>query len=141
MDSNNFNPNGMLIILDLWGCEFGILNHPSFLFYQAKLAAEQANMQVLAISIVPFKPQGLSLALILGESHLTIHTSPEYGYAAIDVFTCGKGNPLLAAKYLCDVLKPEEVSIKKIERGVKPLIGGEKLEMDSQLKEADHASR
>jgi len=141
MDSKQFNTDGSLISIDLWGSELEVLNDPSFLGHQAQLAAEKANMQVLAISIVPFKPQGLSLALILGESHLTIHTSPEHQYAAIDVFTCGKGDPMVAAIYLLEVLKPIDFSIKKSERGVRPLINRDRFKTDFELEEVNHAPR
>ena len=141
MDSQKFNTDGILVTIDLVGCEFEILNCSSFLCHQAKLAVQKAGMQVLAISIVPFKPQGLSLALILGESHLTIHTSPEHCYAAIDIFTCGKGDPMVAATYLLNVFKPKHFLTKRIDRGVKCLIVEDKLEAVFQSKEVDHASR
>jgi S-adenosylmethionine decarboxylase len=139
--NSEFHTDGTLIVMDLWGVNFDLLNDPSFLSREAKMAAEKAQMQVLAISIVPFKPQGLSLAVILGESHLTIHTSPEQGYAAIDIFTCGKGNPLTAAEYLRSVLNPTHVFMKNMERGVKPFLRRDKPERDFQLRGVDHARR
>lgn len=117
MDTIDHETSGRLIMLDLWGCDFETLNDLVFLSHQAKMAAEKAGMQVLAISMVPFKPQGVSIALILSESHLTIHTSPEQGYAAIDIFTCGRGKPQIAANHLLSVLKPEQILTKGIERG------------------------
>ena len=140
MDSE-FRTDGVVVLMDLWGVNFDLLNDPAFLSHQAKTAAEKAGMQVLVISIVPFKPQGLSLAVILGESHLTIHTSPEQGYAAIDIFTCGKGDPLTAADYLRTVLNPQQVLMKNMERGVKPLLRRDKIETDFQLRGVDHARR
>lgn len=118
MRSQNFRVTGMLITIDLWGVVFDSLKDP--LWQVAKQAAEKAGMKVLAISIFPFRLQRLSLVFILGESHLTIHTSPEHGYTAIDIFTCKKGNPLLPAKDLCAVLKPREVSFWEFQRGVRP---------------------
>ncbi|MCX5909678.1 MAG: adenosylmethionine decarboxylase [Deltaproteobacteria bacterium] len=141
MHSDKFHTDGNLIAIDLWGVDFEILNQPSFLCHEARLAAEKAGMQVLAISIVPFRPQGFSIACILGESHLTIHTSPEHGYAAIDVFTCGKGNPLMAAEYLIGMLKPKEICVKELQRGVKPKSIKDKFQMGFQLKGVELASR
>jgi len=115
-----FSPVGSSISLDLWGVPFQTLYHPLLLPGATKEAAEKAGMHVLAFSIVPFQPQGLSLALILGESHLTVHTSPEHGYAAIDIFTCGKGRPLVAAEYLISMLKPEQHYINEFQRGIRP---------------------
>ncbi len=119
MDADKFHTEGTLIAIDLWGVTFETLNHPILLCQMAKQAVEKAEMQVLGINIIPFHPQGLSLALILGESHLTIHTSPEDEYVAIDVFTCGKGKPLAAAEYFCEVLKPKRVAIKELKRGIR----------------------
>jgi S-adenosylmethionine decarboxylase len=139
--TNGFSPEGSLICLDLWGLAFETLNRPFLLCELAKQGAEKAGMQVLAISIVPFRPQGLSLALILGESHLTIHTSPEDGYAAIDIFTCGKGSPLTAADYLLAILKPKEIHVQEFRRGVKPQSLKDAVRASLQLKEAGFASR
>ncbi len=138
MDSDKFHTDGTLIAIDLWGVDFEVLNQPSSLCHEAMLAAEKAGMHVLAISIVPFHPQGLSLALILGESHLTIHTSPEYGYAAIDVFTCGGGNPLLAVEHLCTHLKPKEICLEKFRRGVKPKSPQERIQKKFQSRMAQY---
>ncbi|MBM4305172.1 MAG: adenosylmethionine decarboxylase [Deltaproteobacteria bacterium] len=141
MDSNKFHTEGTLIAMDLWGLSFETLNHPLLLSDLAKQAAEKAGMRVLAISIVPFRPQGLSLAVILGESHLTIHTAPEYGYAAVDVFTCGKGNPLMAVQYLIENLKPKEIRVKEFQRGVRVPSVKDRIEISLQLKGAELASR
>jgi S-adenosylmethionine decarboxylase len=128
MNSDDYETNGRLVMLDLWGCDFETLNDPISLSHQAKMAAEKAGMQVLAISMVPFKPQGVSIALILSESHLTIHTSPEQGYAAIDIFTCGRGKPQVAANHLLAALKPEQIIIKGVERGAQPLADAEPVD-------------
>lgn len=135
----DFETTGRLVMLDLWGCDFDILNDPTCLASHAKIAAEKADMHVLAISMVPFHPQGVSIALVLSESHLTIHTSPEQGYAAIDIFTCGHGNPQVAANHLLAVLKPGQILAKGIERGTQSLAGPEEFNGDLQSGSAHHA--
>ena len=117
MKKDNFQTNGNLVTLDLWGVDPDVLNNPSFFSHEAKQAAEKARMEVLSTTIVSFKPQGLSLALILGESHLTIHTAPEHKYVAIDIFTCGQSSPMIAGLYLCRILKPKEIDLKQFQRG------------------------
>ncbi len=114
---NGHSPQGSLLVYDFWGCHYQLLNSPEFLLTHAIVAAKMAEMQVLANLIIPFNPQGLSIALILSESHLTIHTTPECGYAGIDIFTCGKGNPEVACEYLIDILKPKHVISKRFARG------------------------
>ena len=115
------NPEGKLLALDVYGCSFQVLNCPEFLIREATLAAHKAGMRVLAITMVPFEPQGLSLVLILGESHLTIHTAPEFGYAGVDVYTCGGGNPMAAVDHLLKVLNPDAVRVKEQRRGMFPV--------------------
>jgi S-adenosylmethionine decarboxylase len=117
---SGFDCEGQLIAMDLYGCSFESLNSQDFLLTEANKAARMAQMRVLAINIVPFYPQGLSLNLTLAESHLTIHTYPEFGYAAIDVFTCGTGNPMKAAEHFRKVLKPKVTSVNSQRRGVLP---------------------
>ena len=115
---NDFSPRGFLLVLDSWGCEFGLLNSPEFLLTHAIAAAKMTGMQVLADLIIPFSPQGFTIVQVLSESHLTIHTAPECSYAGIDIFTCGKGNPEIACEYLIGVLKPEHVISKRFARGM-----------------------
>ena len=115
-----FHCKGRLVFLDLFGCSFESINSQEYLLAEATKAAEMAQMKVLSANIVPFHPQGLSLILTLAESHLTIHTYPELGYAAIDIFTCGGGNPIKAALHLLKVLKPKAKSINSRRRGVLP---------------------
>ena len=65
-----------------------------------------------------FRPQGMTGYILLKESHISIHTWPEYGYAAIDVFTCGDSmKPDMAIAYLRENLRPGRVTVKKILRG------------------------
>ncbi|HBI26269.1 MAG TPA: adenosylmethionine decarboxylase, partial [Peptococcaceae bacterium] len=66
-----------------------------------------------------FSPQGVSGVVIISESHLTIHTWPELGYAAVDVFTCGdKINPWDACKHLSEILQAEHVTATEMRRGI-----------------------
>ena len=64
------------------------------------------------------KEQGISGMVVLAESHISLHTWPERGYIAFDIFMCGDTNPELAANYLIEQLKPEKHNIKLIKRGV-----------------------
>jgi S-adenosylmethionine decarboxylase len=67
-------------------------------------AAQHAAASIVDVSFHEFNPFGVSGMVIIAESHLSIHTWPEYGYAAVDIFTCG------------DVIKPEEAAVFLIER-------------------------
>lgn len=120
MEPMSFETSGKHVMIDVWGCDFKALNDFGSLAEKAKMGAEKAGMHVLSIAIVPFTPQGATIALILGESHLTVHSAPEHGYAAIDIFTCGNGEPERAADYLLEFLRPVKILAKWVERGSQP---------------------
>ena len=64
------------------------------------------------------KEQGISGVAVLAESHMSVHTWPERGYVAFDIFMCGDTNPQLAAEYLVKTFKPKKEILRKIKRGV-----------------------
>ena len=66
-----------------------------------------------------YNPQGVSGVLVIAESHLSIHTWPEYGYAAVDFFTCGGAvDPYLAHEHLKSMLKSQGGQIRELKRGI-----------------------
>ncbi len=68
--------------------------------------------------LVFFNPYGVSGAVIIAESHLTIHTWPEYGYAAVDLFTCGNSvDPWIGFEYLSEMLDSKKWETNEISRG------------------------
>jgi S-adenosylmethionine decarboxylase len=74
---------------------------------------------VLGESFHRFSPQGVSGVVVIAESHISIHTWPEHGYAAADVFTCGTSvNPEIAAEVLIEKLGSKNHTITEIKRGV-----------------------
>ena len=81
-------------------------------------AVKKANCIPLKTVIHKFKPQGITGVVLLAESHIALHSWPEYDYIAIDIFTCGdRALPEKALDYLNAVLKPQKVEIQKIDRG------------------------
>lgn len=108
---------GKHIIADFWGCEYeGSAKDFENLLLEA---AKVSNASVLDTIFHQFKPNGATALLLLAESHISIHTWPEHGYIAVDVFTCGtKMKPQLAIDYLKNKLKPERSEIQTIDRGV-----------------------
>ena len=78
-----------------------------------KSAAKGANMQFLDFVSHEFEPQGVTALALLGESHMSIHTWPELGYAMVDVLTCGeKSTPADACEIICDKLKAKNHTLK-----------------------------
>lgn len=84
-----------------------------------KEAAEAANAQVLKIEAHDFGERaGFTAVALLAESHMSLHTWPEHGYVAIDIFLCGDAKPGQAVAVLERYFAPETVVQKSIERGL-----------------------
>ena len=82
-------------------------------------AAEKSGATIVNSIFHTFNPWGVSGAVVITESHLTIHTWPEYGYAAVDVFTCGDDvDAWTGFKILQDGLKSERYTTVLIKRGI-----------------------
>jgi S-adenosylmethionine decarboxylase len=106
-------------MLELKDCDREVLNDLSFLQSILSAAASEAGATVLGNSFHQFEPQGVSGVVIIAESHLFIHTWPECGYAAVDIFTCGDSvKPGKAAKILVEKLGAKNHSILEIQRGI-----------------------
>ena len=113
------NALGKHLLLELKGCNKEALNDLSFLRETLLAAASEAGATVLGESFHRFNPQGVSGVVVITESHLFIHTWPEYGYAAADIFTCGDSvQPDKAAEMLIEKLGSKNHSITEIPRGI-----------------------
>jgi S-adenosylmethionine decarboxylase proenzyme len=110
---------GKHLLLELNGCDPKLLNDISFIKETMLAAAKESGATVLGESFHQFSPQGVSGVIIIAESHLTVHTWPEHGYAGADIFTCGtRVKPEKAAKVIIAKLKPSTHSIVLMERGI-----------------------
>ncbi len=84
-------------------------------------ATHVANARILETIKHKFTPEGITAIVMLAESHISIHTWPEYDYIAIDVFTCGKSmKPMAAIKYLKEQFKPKRTELTRVARGIRP---------------------
>lgn len=82
-------------------------------------AAEIAGVQVWSISFHRFNPNGVSGVVVISESHLSVHTWPEYGYAALDIFTCGDtAKPEKAVEWALRQFGATNVHITEVTRGL-----------------------
>jgi S-adenosylmethionine decarboxylase len=112
---------GTHVLLDLWGLPDRLLDDPRRLRAALVGAARAGGATVLDARFRRFEPQGVSGVVLLAESHVALHTWPELGYAAADVFTCG--NPavgVLVAERLLAELAPRGASVRRLARGVPP---------------------
>jgi S-adenosylmethionine decarboxylase len=80
---------GKHCILELYDCDPARLDDEAFLRTAITTAAKRAGATLLNLITHRFEPQGVTGLALLAESHISIHTWPESGYAAVDVFTCG----------------------------------------------------
>ena len=79
-------------------------------------AINKTKLTLLDISAHKFQPQGVTIVALLSESHISIHTWPENGSAALDVFTCGDTNPETAMQYMVEKLKAQDHRTHCLER-------------------------
>ncbi|MFC1918552.1 adenosylmethionine decarboxylase [Chloroflexota bacterium] len=113
------NALGKHLLLELKDCDREVLNDLELLKVMLPAVASEAGATVLGQSFHKFNPQGVSGAVIIAESHLFIHTWPECGYAAVDIFTCGDSvQPAKAARELIKQLRAKSHSILEIQRGI-----------------------
>ncbi len=112
---------GRHVLAEICGCDFDILNDINKVEEIMVNAALEAGAEVRECVFHKFSPQGVSGVVVISESHLAIHTWPELGYAAVDVFTCGeKVNPWDACNYLTDRFSAKNMTAKEMKRGIMP---------------------
>lgn len=112
---------GRHVISELWGCNFDKLNDLNYIERTFVEAALKSGAEVREVAFHKFAPQGVSGVVIISESHLTIHSFPEHGYASIDVYTCGDLNPNVAADFIAQALNAQTRENIEIPRGKGPV--------------------
>jgi S-adenosylmethionine decarboxylase len=83
------SPLGTHLLLDLAGAPFATLDDPEVVKAALVETVDAMGAHVLGVHLHRLEPQGISGVVVISESHLTIHTWPERGEAAVDLFTCG----------------------------------------------------
>jgi S-adenosylmethionine decarboxylase len=107
---------GRHIILEMWGCQN--LDSVETAEQALREMVDALDVNLLDLKVYPFSPIGVTGMAIVSESHLVIHTWPEHGYAAVDVFTCGAPrDPQEAVTVLRRLYRPEHIGVMEINRG------------------------
>ena len=107
---------GTHLLLDLWGASN--LTDPELIDRALRDAAEAANATILHSHFHHFGPDGgVSGVLVLAESHISIHTWPDAGYAALDVFMCGSADPDACIPVLREAFGAKRVAVNELLRG------------------------
>ncbi|MGE5422329.1 MAG: adenosylmethionine decarboxylase [Ignavibacteriales bacterium] len=115
---------GRHILAEIYGCSFNILNDLAKVEETMINAALEAGAEVREFVFHKFSPQGVSGVVVISESHLAIHTWPELGYAAVDVFTCGdRVDPWDACNYLVEQFEATHMNATEVKRGIMEGVG------------------
>lgn len=113
------NALGTHLLLDLKECNTELLNDLDFIRQTMMGAANEACATILGENFHQFHPVGVTGIISIAESHLCIHTWPEHGYAAVDIFTCGSEfKPREAAASIISSLQCANPEITEIQRGL-----------------------
>ncbi len=80
-------------------------------------AVAASGATLLDIHLHRFAPQGVTGVAMLAESHITVHTWPELGFAAFDAFMCGAANPWAVVDVLADAFETKDVNVRELSRG------------------------
>ena len=113
--------NGRHLILDLYDCDPEVLDDYEELQRLLEASLVMAKATILRIIGEKFQPQGVTLLALLAESHASIHSWPEIGYCAIDLYTCGNTTQThRAAEFLKLKLKAKTSEEKELVRSITP---------------------
>lgn len=109
---------GNHIIVEFYNCDKGIMNDAPLIERLMNEAAILSGATVVGSHFHVFNPHGVSGVVVIAESHLSIHTWPEYGYAAVDIFTCGETiDSVKAFMHLKEGFKAASTSTVEMKRG------------------------
>src|SRR6266852_6800312 len=107
---------GRHIILEMWGCQN--LDSVDTAERALREMVVALDVNLLDLRVYPFSPVGVTGIAIVSESHLVIHTWPEHGYAAVDIFTCGSPrDPQAAVEVMRRLFEPERIGVMEINSG------------------------
>ncbi|MDD2717906.1 MAG: adenosylmethionine decarboxylase [Candidatus Wallbacteria bacterium] len=109
---------GRHILVEFYDCDRVVINDLQFVEDHMKEAARVAGATIVKSVFHLFNPHGVSGVVVIAESHLAIHTWPEYGYCAVDLFTCGDSvDPWISFDLLKEKFKAKNVFTMELKRG------------------------
>ena len=108
---------GKHLIIEAVGSEQHLLNDEKLIRESIIAAANSAKFSIFELTTKKFVPRGVTGYAFSAESHITIHTWPEYNYAAIDIFTSVEKDPMLVLNELKGRLSLEKIKITSVNRG------------------------
>lgn len=128
---------GRHLLVELHGCQPELLKKVDVVRDILIGAARACGATIVDVAFHEFNPFGVSGVVVIAESHLSIHTWPEYRYAAVDVFTCGDViKPEAAVAYLATRFRCKTPTVVEMKRGIIPGLSGKvshKVTAEEQL--------
>ncbi|HAV20593.1 MAG: adenosylmethionine decarboxylase [Bacillota bacterium] len=110
---------GSHILIEAYDCDPKVLDDVELVEEVMVDAALKAGAEIREVAFHKFSPQGVSGVVVISESHLSVHTWPEVGYAAVDVFTCGDTvDPIVAVDYIRDKFQARRALTSEVKRGI-----------------------
>ena len=127
---------GRHIIVELYDCKPELLNDVVHIEKSMESAAEDAGATLINSTFHHFSPYGVSGVVVIQESHLAIHTWPEYGFASVDLFTCGDTvNPWVSYQILKEKFEAAHGSAMELRRGEMALLKKRSFDVQSMRDE------
>ncbi|HKJ32859.1 MAG TPA: adenosylmethionine decarboxylase, partial [Balneolales bacterium] len=80
---------GRQILVEYYDCDTEVINDVAEVEKILLVGTKKSKASIISHNFHKFSPHGVSGTVVIAESHVAIHTWPEYGYAAVDIFTCG----------------------------------------------------
>ena len=127
---------GNHILVEFMNCDPHIMNDVARIEKDMVEAAQVAGATVINSTFHHFSPYGVSGVVVIQESHLAIHTWPEYGYAAVDLFTCGEMDAWISFDRLKECFKAKSYSALEMKRGSVNLLTRNDFDMTSMRQRA-----
>ena len=113
------DPLGTHLLIELKACDADLLDDLDYVRSAVVEAANEAGATIVGDTFHKFQPVGVTGIVAIAESHIGIHTWPEFSYAAADIFTCGKDfRPYQAADLLVRKFHSKQPTITSIRRGL-----------------------
>lgn len=104
------------LIVDLYGCQAACIDDVDHIKDVIHRVCEQIGAGIVEECYHRFMPIGISAVAVITTSHISIHTWPEYGYAAVDIFSCQEEIPGEICRLLAELLKAGQVKTRMIKR-------------------------
>jgi len=127
---------GNHILVEFMNCDPHIMNDVAGIERDMVAAAQKAGATVINSTFHHFSPWGVSGVVVIQESHLAIHTWPEYGYAAVDLFTCGEMDAWISFDHLKECFKSQSYSAIEMKRGSVNLLTRNDFDMTTMRQKA-----